>query len=291
MTARDQEERRASRERELLTEHHDRLRGFYDEGARIYGLLPLSFSTFAGRVLGIATRLAACRWVEPVLARTSGEDLYLTIACDEQVPASWETFTRVFVPRLEALAQRRGSSPREAEEIVRELPGDLALPPPRGDARTRLGTFEGTAGLFSWLAVILLRRLADRFRARPAPEATREPVTSTGPSEVLLDEETARSFERALQSTWSRLTDRETLAVLYKYRRGLQQLEIARLLGVGPSRVTRLLQGAVEKMRAQIDRELRDGPPGSGRDPDRCWRALQQALGKQMEALAEGRDR
>jgi RNA polymerase sigma factor (sigma-70 family) len=286
-----EDEHGASRDRELATEHDDRLREFYDGGARTYGRLPLSFPTFARRVLGLATRLAASQWVGPVLDRVSGEDLYLTIACDEQVPGSWETFTRVFVPRLEALAQRRGSLPRDAEEVVRELPGDLALPPTRGGARTRLGTFEGTASLFSWLAVIVLRRLSDRFRARPEPELAREPVTSSGPSDVLLDEETARRFERALHSAWSRLTDREALAVLYKYRRGLQQLEIARLLGVGPPRVTRLLQSAVEKMRAHIDEELREGLPGSGTDPDRCWRALEAALEKQIEVLAEGRRR
>jgi RNA polymerase sigma factor (sigma-70 family) len=246
------------------------LRRAYAEGVERYGPLPLPFEAFASAVLERTARRLARSQISPTprrtaeaLERAAGRDLYLAIAADQGLGEAWAAFTAAFLPRLKGLAQSSGASEAEAEEAAHELPGHLASPPPGGETRTRIGRYEGGGSLFAWLAVILERRLIDRARERkatplPLDESSGcEPAASAqGPADLAVDGETRRLVSEALGVAWQRLRPGEALALLYKYRDGLTQREIARLLGLGEPRVSQLVAQAVGRIRSTLRHRL-----------------------------------
>jgi DNA-directed RNA polymerase specialized sigma24 family protein len=273
-----------------LHEHEPALRRFFEEGRAEYGALPLGFEAFAGRVLALtARRLAGVPALEArvrqALQTVAGRDLYLAIACDLGVPGSWETLSRRFLPRLKALLRRRGSSAREAEELTRELPGDLVAPPASRRDRTTIGSFDGTGTLFFWMAGVVLRRRAQRARSHAAapPEAEggapAYPPVASGPVELAEHAEFVALFARDFERAWRALTSRETLALLYKYRDGLPQTVIARLLGIGEPRVSRLIAKALTRLRHSLERVWSERSPGPGAGP---WSSLRQVVERRL---------
>lgn len=270
-----------------------RLRRGFEEGRRIHGELGIAFDAYAARVISIArARLARSgapatdAGMAEVLERTVLEDLYLAVACDTGIPAAWEALQRDLPARLEALALKRGASAAEAEEVTQDVIGDLLTPSSRSAFRTHLGSFEGAGTLFSWVAGIALRKLFARRKTRPsvpfhgagepgAPEPAAGPERAPDPAELTIDRDEAERTLAALQEAWTRLTPRESLAVVLKFRDGLPQTGIARILDVGEPRVTRLIQGAVEKIREVF----RKAPfRGIGNGGAQFWSSLRSAL-------------
>jgi DNA-directed RNA polymerase specialized sigma24 family protein len=270
------------------------LRHAYEAGRREYGALALPFETFAHQALARARRRLERAGVAPgrgrleeTLERTAGGDLFLALACEEDVPGAWQALIERLVPRLQQLAVRRGASPAEAEELARELPGELVAPTRERPARTLLGTYEGTGTLFSWLAGILIRRRALAARSSrtvPLAEAAGAQLdaaapASEDPARQASDSELAEQVRSAFGEAWSALTPKEGLALLYKYRDGLPQTGIARLLDVGPPRVTRLLQQGVDKVRSALVRRL--GAAAADEGPG-LWTALRSAVERSL---------
>ena len=121
---------------------------------------------------------------EDLLSRIDGAGLYLAAACEAGQEGAWEVLTRTYTPRLTGLAVRRGVAPSEAAGLVDELMGALALPPPRGKARTRMGTYLGAGSLFGWLATTLVRRIPRRRRPSrqgAGPDRCRRPSFGRAP--------------------------------------------------------------------------------------------------------------
>jgi RNA polymerase sigma-70 factor (ECF subfamily) len=286
------------------------LRGGHDAGRAAHPGIDLPHEAFARRATDLAQRrlrrigpaLAAAGYAAALaeaLSRAALADLFLAVACEEGVPGAWDAFAARYGPVVAALALRRGASRQEAEDLSREIPGDLFAPPPGGGARTRLGTYDGTGSLTAWLGVLVHRRLVDQRRAAalgPAPvdperaEAVAAGSSGADPAAAALDAETARRFGEALRDVWGSLSPRETLAVLLRYRDGLPQTDIARLLAVGEPRVSRILAGAAEKIRAAVQRRVGARPAVGSEDPDRLRAALQEALVKSMASLAAPSD-
>jgi RNA polymerase sigma factor (sigma-70 family) len=133
----------------------------------------------------------------------------------------------------------------------------LIAAPGRTGARTRLGTFDGSGNLFGWLAIIALRALAQARRERPLQSvaSTPEPFAQfrEDPADRAVSTEAGTHFGLALHAAWQTLNDRERIAVACKYGEGVKQEVIAVLLGVGPPRVSRILERAVAKIRSVIE--------------------------------------
>jgi RNA polymerase sigma factor (sigma-70 family) len=272
-------------------------------GRETYGDLAYGFEQFEPEFRSHRERAAAAgRTPRRATERVVGSDLYLTVACDLGVDGAWEAFERAFVPRLKGLFQRRGIPVTLGEEILADLPGDLCTPPPRGGARTRIGSYDGTEDLFSWLAVVVLRRRADRVRTLTkmpwsAPFLAAAGEGSTGltpaarmptPSSTARDGERVKRFEETLQEALKDLTPKERLAVLMKFRDGLPQKQIARFLSVGEPRVSRLLQSGTERLRAYIRKRMKETPPGSTEEA--LWLGLEAAVAGQMASWDEDGD-
>jgi len=285
----------------LVRTHDFVLRRAFEDGRRTYGDLPLLFERFAARFLALTCRRLFASGVARneanvgrVLRRVAGADLFLGVACDEGVSGAWEALAEHYLPRVRGLAIRHGASPGDAEEIVQDLPGALACPPPDGAARTRIGTYDGTGNLFCWLAVIVLRRLADRGRdaARATPtnfdDSALLAAKGDNPAALVLNADLAAKLRTVLEAAWPRLTRQESLALLWKYRDGLKQEAIAGLFGVHKSRVSRIVTAGVDKLRAAITAGLAADLPAA--PSGRLWRALGHAVETHMATLAPMRD-
>jgi RNA polymerase sigma factor (sigma-70 family) len=277
-------------------EFDDVLRRGFDEGAAEHGPLALRFETFARQAAALTRRRlarsgrgAAPGDVASALARAALADLYLAVACDERAPGAWETFSSRFESKIVALGVRRGASRAEAEQIARDLPGQLFAPPDDGAARTRLGTFDGSGSLVGWLAVIVERRMADRRRAAARAPASidREPASrgAPGPVEAAIGAEAARCFADAVAAAWRSLTPREALALLLLHRDGLPQAQIARVLAVGEPRVSRIVAAASQKIRESVVRAV-GAPAAEGA----TWDALRRAVAESLATLPGGPD-
>ncbi len=199
-----------------------------------------------------------------LVQRTHESDVFLCAACDAGVSRAWETLVAQYTKGLVALARRRGGAPSEAEDLVANLWGDLSLAPANGSSRTRLGAYDGAGKLFAWLATILIKRSADEARRRKVTTfGDRTPeIGDDGrpgsfsqpddPAELTMDSESAKRIAETLRAAWDLLEDREALALSYKYRNGLRQVQIAQLLGVSETRVSRTLSRAIEKLQEAI---------------------------------------
>jgi RNA polymerase sigma factor (sigma-70 family) len=272
--------------------HDLALRRAYEQGEHEYGTLPVAYPLFARRYLSLTCRRLLASGVSTTdakiaaaLQRAAGADVYLTVACDENVAGAWEIFTSRFVPRLRGLARKRGARATEADDLANHLPSELAQAPANGETRTRIGRFDGSSSLFSWLTVICLRRLVDRRRARavrPIPAGSvpdqPAPARQADPSRRIADAEAAHRFRTSLAAAWNELSPQESLALLWKHRDGLRQKQIAALLGVGTPRVSRIVKRAIEKLRDGVSRG----------EENSSWSALLRAVEKHMETLAAG---
>jgi len=230
--------------------------------------------------------------VRAYVARAALEDLVLACACEARDVGAWDAFDQLYRDRLVGFAVRRGVSGADADGIVADVFGDLFAPPPRGGARSLLGTFDGSGSLFGWLSIVVLRRIAGAARTRKAQsldalEATvSEPATprpglppSPAPPDVLhLSESTAR-FAAAFHRAWEGLTGQERLALVAKHRDGLTQRRAGELLGVGEARASRIVSAAVGKLADSL-REA--GFPGDDESDATVVRALADAIGRRL---------
>lgn len=256
---------RPSRHPRLRRRDERLLQQAFAAGAARYGEFPLPFARYAEHALQhVRTRLQRAG-VAPTpphlsreLARAAAADLYLALACDDGLPGAWEAFTAHFLPRVRGLLRQAGAPDQLADEITDSLPGDLIAAPGTTGARTRLGTYDGSGSLFGWLAIVALRALARERRARPLPSCAPELLAPAreDPAARANSIEAGTHFSHALRAAWQTLTDRERIAVACKYGDGLKQEVIAVLLGVGPPRVSRILDKAVAKIRTTIDAQL-----------------------------------
>jgi RNA polymerase sigma factor (sigma-70 family) len=272
-----------------LAELEGPLRSGFDQGLLRYGGLSLGFLDYARGVLGrLYDRLRAARIaisverLAPPLAQTALADLFLSLACDRGVAGAWEQLLKTHRQPLVSIALRRGAPSGNVDELVDGVVADLSLPAESKGSRTRLGRYQGTGSLLAWLTAILLRRLGQTFHAaRRASELTSGSAVSMvdpDPHRQAVNAESTRQIEKAFSAAWLVLSRHEALAVVCKYREGMEQKTIARILNVGEPRVSRIVASAVSKLREAVTRSFRDLPPMPGLDEPSHWAALREGI-------------
>jgi len=266
-----------------------RIRLAYEAGRAAHAGVRLSLEEFAGGW----TRMEASRRARGHREAGPAADAFLAIACDLDAAGAWETLEREYEERLRRFLRSRGASDAEARDLVSELPGYLREPASDRRVRTRLGTYDASGSLFSWLAVIAIRSLAGRQREarRGGPDGgtpTNLPTLRGAPASGLLSEEASRRFHAALKEAWGTLTPRERLAVLLRYREGLPGREIARLMDVGEPRVSRLLEAGLHRLRDAVRSRMPETPPGTTTPDAQVWMALGEVLGSHLASLSDG---
>ncbi|MDA1264980.1 MAG: sigma-70 family RNA polymerase sigma factor [Planctomycetota bacterium] len=225
---------------------------------------------FKARVLERAGATGAS--ISEVLAATRGDDLYLALAWQHGSQAAWSIFSERYEQGLVAAAQGQGAGLEQARDLAQGLPGQLI-------AEDTLTRYQGRGSLRGWLKVMVQRRVIDGAR-RSATEqdlgsVVHEAQTPAGDADLgAMERETTQKLITAAHALAESLTPKESLVLQFKYRDGLPQRTIARLLSVSDSRVTRLVGQGSEKLAAQLRRTFPGGRPEPFPGLDALWRTL-----------------
>src|SRR5947209_14077832 len=247
----------------------------YLEGRSRFGDLGLELPAYAARLHSIVRKHLG---LSPEPAEASAfvkslhlDDLYLATACAQYSPghngnggngsadhasAAWkilETTYRGFVCDLVRFFYRPGFV---SQDLADNIIADLFLPDRSG--ASRIASYDGRSSLSTWLRVIVCNRSINAQRCSAnakstdiQPELPDEPALQS--IEMTLR---ARRYRNALEDSLGcacrKLTPRERLILLWRYEDGLQLGQIAKLLGIHQSNVTRQLERMQSKLRDQV---------------------------------------
>ena len=195
------------------------------------------------------------------LASLKIEDLVLARACAAGNEEAWETFLIQYREMLYSAAYgitRQDTLGRDlADSLYAELFGTSTLD---GVRRSKLDSYTGRGSLAGWLRSVLSRKFVDEYRQSRRTVSLEEqeielvaalPV-SPSPAEDFPLQVIAESIPRVL----TRLTaeDRFALHAYYLDQRNLAQ--IAKLLGVHESTISRRLSRLTKQLRKQLLKEM-----------------------------------
>ncbi len=184
-------------------------------------------------------------------------DLYLATACAQHSAVAWSRFMSVYQHYVNDLALYVSPTTDAARELAASVLVDMFLPDRSG--HSRIASYDGRSSLATWLRVIVSHRaINERSRMCNSMEHI-DSVPEIADASGVRNIEMALRADRydsmikdALKSACKDITDRERLILLFRYDEELQVTQIARLIGVHPSTVTRQLERIQEKLRDKV---------------------------------------
>jgi RNA polymerase sigma-70 factor (ECF subfamily) len=233
----------------------------YCDGYGFHGDLGLEAEEFAGHLTAIAekhlgpgvTRAVTLSFIDSLHTC----DVYLAVACAQHNAAAWSRFMRLYQKYLKDIANSVSPSSDAAGELADSVLVELFLPDRSG--HSRIASYHGRSSLATWLRVIVCNRASnerarkdnslERIDSMPAVAVTAGVRNIEAVLRALRYED---MIEDSLRKSCNCLTDRERLLLLLRYDEELQVSQIARLLGVCPSTVTRQLERVQGKLRENV---------------------------------------
>jgi len=248
----------------------------YSEGQERFGDLGLELQTYTQRVYSIVRKhLGAspspARAIEFVKS-LHGIDLYLATSCAQNSPGTpsgdprsaaldsasvaWKTLEKTYKGFICDLVRFFYSTTFAAQDLADSILADLFLPDRSGSSR--IASYDGRSSLSTWLRVVVCNRAINAKRCSAVVKNT--DIQAEIPDEPALQniELTVRAkrYGKALGDSLATacrsLTPRERLILLWRYEDGLQLGQIARLLGIHQSNVTRQLERMQNKVRDEV---------------------------------------
>src|SRR5215469_14883608 len=248
----------------------------YSEGQTRFGDLGLELRAYAERVYSIVHKhLGGSPRSDTVVEFVKGlhgPDLYLATSCARNCPGSadarfpadasenasvaWKTLEKTYKGFICDLVRFFYSTTFAAQDLADSILADLFLPDRSGSSR--IASYDGRSSLSTWLRVVVCNRPINARRCSATVKST--DIQAEIPDEPALEniELTVRAqrygavLGDSLKSACSRLTPRERLILLWRYEDGLQLGQIARLLGIHQSNVTRQLERMQGKLRDEV---------------------------------------
>ena len=248
----------------------------YSEGRERFGDLGLDLQTYALRINVILQKHlgrdpspeAALGFVQSLHRR----DLYLATACaqhsvkpsseggerfvDENASRAWKILASTykgFIHDLSRFFFRKGFV---AHDIADDILADLFLPDRFGISR--ILSYDGRSSLSTWLRVVISNRAINAQRSGESTQSV-ELLTDIPDAPALesMDSKLRTQryqwpLENSLTIVCRGLTSRERLILLWRYEDGLQLGQIAQLLRIHQSNVTRQLERLQSKVREQV---------------------------------------
>jgi RNA polymerase sigma-70 factor len=228
-------------------------------GQSYYGDVDVSLDLFHGYMWTIARKHLQDSSDEPVIVeftrRLYVRDLYLACGCVYSSDKAWTTFDshyRRFINNLVRLSYRHGT---DTEEIADTVLVSLYLHDRSG--RQRIASYDGRSSLATWLRVIVLNRAINEGNERMV--ASSDDIGNVPDRKALQNLESALLADRyskvlseSLSHALREITATERLMLLWRYEQNLQLGEIAHLMGIHQSNVTRQLLRLQAKLRAAV---------------------------------------
>lgn len=215
------------------------------------------------------------------------DDLLLARACARGEAAAWDEFCKKYQSGLRASARAMTHDAVRGEELADGLLGDLFGLRTRGGERySKLNAYMGLGSLEGWLRALLAQAHVDEWRQRrrwtgldeseplqtlvtfphPAP-ASFELNADDGSSNASL----RQTLEAAIECVLRSLDSAGRLLLNLYFLDGQTLAQIAGLLGVHESTVSRRLERQIGILRKQVRREL----ARQGLRPDATEAAMQ----------------
>jgi RNA polymerase sigma-70 factor (ECF subfamily) len=236
----------------------------FSSGRNYYGDIDVSLDSFADYAWKIACRhvenSSQERSVVDFTMRLYLRDLYLACGCAYKSDKAWAIFDahyRKFVADLVRFCYRRGT---DSEEVADSVLVSLFFNDRSG--QQRIASYDGRSSLATWLRVIVINRaINERTETIMADEET---VANIPDAHALANFETrlhadryAKIFSDSLTQALCRLTLAEQLLLVWRYEENMPLGDLAGLLGIHQSNVTRRLVRLQAKLRESVICTLR----------------------------------
>lgn len=195
-------------------------------------------------------------------------DLYLTTACAASTEAAWGRFLQFYCRYVNDQARLACGRLDLSQEVADFVLTNLCLPDRQG--RLRIGSYEGLGSLAAWLRVLVVhhayrecQRKCHQFE--PLDELPDVPdLMPLARLEATMRDRTYREVvNAALADAIGQLSPRERLILRLRYQEGLRGEEVARVIRVSPSTVSRDLNAAQAVLKRAVVAHLR----GNWEDP------------------------
>lgn len=233
----------------------------YNTGHRRHGDLGMEPERFGSRLLSIARKYLGPQvsWgaVFAFIGKLHVEDLYLSSACAQHSEAAWHQFSLIYRKCIQDLFRYVALSTDAALELADLTLIDMFLPDRSG--QSRIASYDGRSSLVTWLRVIVSHRAINERQRMWNRMQRVEPSLDIADASALRTVESRlrtgryeRVFNDSLQSVCSELSAQERLILLWRYEEGLQLGQIARLMGIHQSTVTRQLERLLKRMRGEV---------------------------------------
>lgn len=233
----------------------------YQYGYENYGDLGIEQGSFKTRLISLVEKYLGPDPSWPAAADFIGNlyttDLYLGVGCARGTDQAWERFTAAYGKYIQGLAALVTRKSAAAADFAEDILIDLFLPDHSG--QSRIGSYEGRSSLATWLRVVVSHRAVnerERFRNYICDAECIDDVADESALRRVGASLRACRYERAvkdsLRRSCSALSERERLVLLLRFEEELQLGQIARLLGVHQSTITRQIEKACKKLRDEV---------------------------------------
>jgi RNA polymerase sigma-70 factor len=261
----------------LVAEKLDQaMAGGYAEGRARFGDLGLEMEVYADRIALVIRKNLGETAMEDEIAcfavKLHLRDLYLATACakdslgfggtirsNETIPYSsiaWQTLEREYKPFIRRAVRFFSRQPMLAHDLAESILADLFLPDSTG--QSRILSYDGRSSLCTWLRVVISNR-AINLRRGPSPSQLEdieagmwERLDPANIDRIIRAKRYGERFADAMKHALRQLSSQERLLLLWRYEDGLQLGQIAKLLDIHQSNVTRRLNRLHGKLRERI---------------------------------------
>lgn len=190
-------------------------------------------------------------------------ELALTRACVAGHELAWELFLTRYRERLYEMARAIAHDDSQARELADSLYAELyGLQTRAGQRTSRLRYYQGRGSLEGWLRTVLAQEFVNRYRARRqlvSLEESEEGGTQYAASEAEPVTITDPRLNAAVDHTLAALPADERFLLAAYYLDGRTLAQVAQMLGVHESTVSRRLDRLVHTIRRSIMKRLVEG--------------------------------
>lgn len=184
-------------------------------------------------------------------------DLYLAVGCAQSSERAWNRFVFAYEHYINDIACFVSPTRDSGRELAGTILGDLFIADSTG--RSRIASFDGQQSLATWLRVIISRRAINhallKWNSFEHLDKLNEPIDQASMSRIeaaLRRSKYGAMLNNSLKLASDKLSEHEKLVLLLRYEQGLRVCELARVLGIHPSSVSRQLQHIYLKLQKTI---------------------------------------
>ncbi len=197
------------------------------------------------------------------VSRLHTKDLYLAYACSQRVSPALEEFTERYLSRLDTSLKQFSDSSVRPEDVRRELEDGLLFG--RNDSPARIGQYTGRGPLERFVktaarnaAVTLIRGQRHTAASDDFDALASKLAAPPAGSESFVAARYEAVVREALRTALLALDRRQRMIVRLHLLQSVTLTQIARMLQVNQSTVSRALAAAVDVIHGEIRQQLQE---------------------------------